>query len=481
MKKCIKIIVLFFVFLYFSQEGTAQCYPSNIVTAAYATGGDSPYKDQVLWLTWGSTGQQAYPYGRHNQPLVVGATSYASIRLGENLYLCVEAKITAIAGDSISSYAPGNYVGDSLDKLYNIGGINAANQLVSGIINRKVTGGLTTLTLKAKATINDVPIRLAGLVVADAESLNFNEYIYATALGTWNVVDVRKNTNAGAYNIKKNTLADGIQEFRFEGGNNTNTGAVALLSFNDNAYAVDDYAVEFTTTLKGGGKTALAIGLLTPNADLGDAPKSYGSPVHLIRRLNVTPDGITAGGSAVNINTAGYISGSLILFNGKHIGTTAPDADNKPLHSKDAKGDDIAGIGGANEEDAWPMQYGRFSYKANYMPGNLITASIPYKNAEVGDKISGWIDFNLNGTFDEEERITTPITVAGNGSVILQWTVPSTRVPYNTFVRLRYFDKSEIATDPVSSVNFGEVEDHKIYILTPTLTNPMLPNKSKKK
>lgn len=481
MNKYFKIGVLIFFFLCFSHEGIAQCFPTQIVTGAYATGGSSPYKDKVLWLTWGSTDQQAFPYGRHNQPLSVGSKSYASIHLGGAMYLCIEAEITGISGGPVNSYAPGNYSGDSLDKLYNIGGITSSNQLVSGIINRN-DNTTTTLTLQAKATINGNPIRIAGLVVADGESLAPNEYIYSTANGVWNIVDVRKNTSAGAYHIRKYNAPGTSQEIRFLSGNNANTGAVAFLDFNDSAYAAGDYSVNFTTTLKGGGKTALAIGLLTPNADLGDAPESYGTPIHLIQNLNVTSDGIhPSASSSTNINTNSYSSGQLQVFEGKHLGTTPPDADNGPMHSKDALGDDISPLGNPliNEEDAWPLEYKRFSYKANYMPGNTIQATIAYKNGEVGDKITGWIDFDLNGKFDSYERVSEVVSTSGNGSVTLTWVVPATRVPYNTYVRLRYFDSSEDETSPVGNVNFGEVEDHRIYILTPGMTNPMLPSKSK--
>src|SRR5690554_6709319 len=154
----------------------AQCYPNQIVTASFATGGSSPYIDDVLWLTWGSNNQGAFPYGRHDQPLSVGAKSRASIDLGEGRYLCIEAEIISING-AVNSYAPGNYGGDYLDDLYNIGGAGANNRLVSGIANR-VDDSSPKIVIKCSATLDGQPIRLAGLVVADAESLNGSgEYI----------------------------------------------------------------------------------------------------------------------------------------------------------------------------------------------------------------------------------------------------------------------------------------------------------------
>lgn len=478
------ILGLLLALMCFTHQSQAQaCFPDKVVTAAYATGGQSPYIDKVLWLTWGSTNEQTDPYGKHNQQLSVGAKSYASIHLGGDTYLCMEAEIISISG-AVNSYAPGNYGGDSLDKLYNIGGIGSANKLVSGIINR-VDNATSTLRLRAKAHIAGKPIRISGLVVADGESLGSSEFINATAFGTWNVVDVRKNTNAGAYRIAKRNAGINQQKIEFLGGNDTNTGAVTFLNFNDQAYntELNDFSVEFSTTLKGGGKIALAIGLLTPNADLGDAPESYGTPIHLLHNLAITDDGIlvtpSTNTNGTNINTTTYIPGGLVPFEGKYLGTTPPDSDNVPMHSKDAKGDDNSGDAGPNEEDAWPEKYRRFSYKAHYLPGNKIEAEIDYHNGETGDKISGWIDFDLNGIFDSDERQTAEIIQAGDGKVVLTWTVPPTRKVYSTYVRLRYFDSREEATIPNHPVNYGEVEDHRIYILGPTITNPMLPNKVK--
>ncbi|WP_257668786.1 CshA/CshB family fibrillar adhesin-related protein [Parapedobacter tibetensis] len=461
------------------------CYPNQIVTAAYATGGTSPYKDQVLWLTWGSSNQTTDPYGKHNQPLTAGNKSYASISLGSGKYLCVEAEIISITGTPVNSYAPGNFVGDSFDNLYNIGGTGANNKLVAGIRNRN-DGRTSTLRLRCKATIGSVPIRIAGLVIADAESLAPTEYIYATADGRWTIVELKKNVGAGDYRVRKENVNGTTQQImRFLRGNDNNTTAISFLSFNESAYnntgINPDLSVQFTATLKGGGLTALAIGLLTPNADLGDAPESYGSPIHLLQNLTFTSDGINPNPIFyTNINTIGYNPGALVSTLGSYLGSTPPDADNNSMFSKDALGDDNSGDAGIDEEDTWPIQYKRFSYKAYYMPGNIISAQIPYKGAKAGARISGWIDFNRNGTFDTDERQTAIVPANGDGNVALQWTVPSVRKPYSTYVRLRYFDPSEPdATSPDSNVNFGEVEDHRMYILGPAITNPGLPSKAK--
>lgn len=474
-----------------------SCYPNKIVTAAYATGGSSEYKNNVLWMTWGSSNSTSDPYGKHGQDLSIGSVSYASIHLGGTDYLCIEAVITNIEGESILSYAPGNYTDDRLDDLYNIGGVGSANKLINGIRNKN-SGTYSKITLKCKATISGEPVRLAGMVIADGESLAgtmsasgepTGEYIYATAKGQWNLVNVdrsSKKTDA-AYYIRKEYNGND-HTIKFLGGGDNRVSVSAFLKFNGDAYAnaSNGYAVEFSTELKGGGLTALAIGLLTPQMDLGDAPASYGNPRHLLQNLTFITDGIqevssTANSNmktnaSININSDAYIPGKLVSTQGSYLGSIAPDSESGNLASKNADGDDKNNT--INDEDAWPTTKKRIS-AVSYKGGGKIEVNIPYKDGKVGDKISGWIDFNLNGTFDESERKSAIINTSGDGSINLIWSIPNTIKIRNTYVRLRYFDKAEDEKSPTSSVNYGEVEDHLIYILRPTRTNPALPSKAK--
>ena len=545
--------------LFIAHSFAQPCYPDKIVTAAYATGGSSVNKDKVLWLTWGSDNQIVYPYGKHNVGIGVGAKSYASIKLSDEKYLCIEATIISITDGAVSSYAPGNYSGDSLDDLYNIGGTGGNNKLVSGIRNSS-NGKSSTLRINCKATINGEPIRLAGLVLADAESLASGEYINAKAKGSWHLVELKqKVTNSNPYSVRKVNHLDGSQTIHFMRGNDDNTGAIAFLSFNEDAYnksnSNPDLSIEFEATLKGGGLTAMALGLLTPNADLGDAPVSYGAPVHLLQDLTFTNDNILSIDEQVaydsdlvfkafdknninseqfnyakqleesldfqnrlpdaisnelstlrnsiysssannqskandlknlfkflgstNINTTTYNSGSLITTQGSFLGTTAPDADATSLHTKNALGDDNTG-NSITEENAWPNEVQKFSYKSTYAPGANFSVVIPYKNGKKGAKIVGWIDFDLNGTFDANEMAYHTLTQdATEGTVTLSWKIPTTRKPYSTYARLRYIDPFNVdALSPTNNVYYGEVEDHRIYILGPSIVNPALRNKA---
>lgn len=470
------------------QETKAQspCF-GKPTTAAYATGGESPYIRDVLWLTWGSTldDLEDFPYGKPGEELENGSGSYASITIGDGKILCVQALISNCVG-RIRSYAPGDFEGDSMDDLYNIGGIGEDNDLVNGIQN-SVGGAEVSFTISCKAWLDGKPVRLAGLVLGDAESLNgSSEDFHVTADGEWNIVELKKNIlndeneYPGEYLVEKKTVG-ARQQIHFLKGNDDNTAAVSFLTFNPTAYAIaNEYQVTFDVTLKGGSLTAIALGLLTINADGGDAPESYGAPLHLFEGLSLTDDGIDVDAlSPTNLNTEHYDPGALISDPSTYLGSTGPDADSEPLYSKDALGDDNY-PSPSNEEDAWPDDYKRFSYKATYMPGNIIRAEIPYRGTASG-YIAGWIDFNLNGQFDDDELVVVSVPASPLGTTaILEWTVPQNRVPYSTYVRLRYGPNEDEVSSPTSVATGGEVEDHRIYIFGPAITNPMLPSKGQR-
>lgn len=462
------------------------CFPSEITTAAYATGGVSDYIGEVLWLTWGSssTNIDQYPHGRHNRELFNGSTSNASIAIGGGKYLCLQAEISNLNG-RISSYAPGNYTGDYLDDLYHIGGTGTNNMLVSGIKNH-IGAQRVSFTITCRATVDGLPFRIAGLVLGDAESLSQTEYFHATANGKWTVVELKKNIGQGNYDVLKTNIYEGgvtKQNMRFVTGNDRETAAVSFLAFNQSAYrpAEQGYEVSFDVELQGNptatnGTTAIALGIITLGSDGGDAPQSYGSPLHILEELVFTDDNIPVG-TTVNLNTASYEPGSLEPPTSNFLGTTGPDADNGPLFSEDALGDDNNPSGLSSEEDAWPAVHKRWSYNATYKPGNTLSINIPYVSLDDAH-IVGWIDFNWNGEFDESERAEVVAPAAANYAT-LTWTIPEDRVAKSTYVRLRYAVNEDEILSPTTVASGGEVEDHFIYILGPATTNPMLPSRVK--
>lgn len=425
--------------------------PSMAWAAAYATGGSSPYRDTVLWLTWGGG-----ELGTHNVVLNNGDTSSFSMPVAAGVNLDVTCGLSDISSGTLRSYRPGAYSGDSMDDLYNIGGTGNANRLIAGIAR---SSGTTDFRITCTSTLGGIPYRLPGLVMADAETLNnVNEHVEARAQGTWNVVELRKSVGSGAYRVTKSQSgANNVIRF---GPGNYQTAAITFLSFDAGAYAAGDLSVNMDFAIRGGGTTAIAIGLLVPYADFGDAPASYGDAMHVVGALELRDDNIPNNTTNLDINTVDYTPGGLAPPTNNYLGTVGPDTEQRSSYSADARGDDNFPAGNPNEEDAWPSNYRLTIMQA----GTVVSQPV----ACVGNgNVAGWIDFNRNGQFDAGERSNT--AVCSGGSAALSWTVPADIEAGTSFVRLRYATNATQIQQPTGVADDGEVEDHLITILAPSL------------
>ncbi|MCI1058803.1 CshA/CshB family fibrillar adhesin-related protein [Stenotrophomonas maltophilia] len=425
--------------------------PSTVMAAAYATGGSSPYRDTVLWLTWGGG-----ELGTHNILLNNGDTSSFSMPVATGVNLDVTCGLSDISSGTLRSYRPGDYSGDSLDDLYNIGGTGSANRLIAGIAR---SSGTTNFRISCTSTLGGVPYRLPGLVMADAETLNnVNEHVEASAMGSWNVVELKKSIGSGAYRVTKSQ--NGTNNVIRFGPGNYQTAAVTFLSFDAGAYAPGDLSVNMDFAIRGGGSTAIAIGLLVPYADFGDAPASYGDAMHVVGALELRDDNIPDNTANLDINTAGYTPGGLAPPTKNYLGTVGPDTEQRSTYSADALGDDNFPAGNPNEEDTWPRNYRLTVMQA----GTVVSQPV----ACVGNgSVAGWVDFNRNGQFDPSERSNT--AVCSGGSAALSWTVPNDIEAGTTFVRLRYATDATQIQQPTGVADDGEVEDHLITIIAPSL------------
>lgn len=415
--------------------------------AAYATGGSGQYRNEVLWLTWGGGGAN----GTHGVVLANGNSTSATIQVTATEALVLTCSLAGISG-SIESYRPGVWSGDGLDELYNIGGTGSANQLIAGIMGRT---GEHSFTVNCQATLDGQPFRIPGLVVADAESMNTTtEYLTGTAAGQWNVVEMNRG-NGNRYDGLKTNLSGGLQSIRLgspggEAGGTTSPVGIAFLTFDDSAYGANE-SISMSFEIRGGGNTAIAIGLLAPAADFGDAPGSYGDAVHRLRGLAATPDGLVPG-TATNINALGFPLGALTMPAGDFLGSAGPDGEPGSQYSATANGDDSGGRAGAGEENAWPSG----------VTLSLTQLQVDRNVTCVGTgAVAGWIDFDRSGTFDADERAQA---ACGGGAAMLSWAVPADVSPGRSYVRLRYATTPADVQLPTGIASDGEAEDHPLDI-----------------
>lgn len=160
--------------------------------------------------------------------------------------------------------------------------------------------------------------------------------------------------------------------------------------------------------------------------DFGDAPDSYGAATHLVGE-----------------------SGRSVF-----LGDVPPDNEPYTLHSGvngvDGRGDDQTGIDDEDALDALlDLQVGDSEYAISVQCSS-------------GGYVASWIDFNLNGKFDFNERNENhPVRCQGN-SAELRWSGFTIANAGSSFARLRVAAKSDDIYKPTGYVDNGEVEDYEI-------------------
>ncbi len=160
--------------------------------------------------------------------------------------------------------------------------------------------------------------------------------------------------------------------------------------------------------------------------DFGDAPDSYGSASHLVEGNGV---------SAV------------------HIGQNPPDNEAYTQHAStggsDGAGDDQNGV---DDEDALTFTP-EISVGDNDFNLALDCA---------GGHVAAWIDFNLNGTFDFNERNANHPVQCGAGSANLTWTDIQITGAGVSYLRIRSANTANDVFRPTGFATSGEVEDYQI-------------------
>jgi uncharacterized repeat protein (TIGR01451 family) len=170
-----------------------------------------------------------------------------------------------------------------------------------------------------------------------------------------------------------------------------------------------------------GGTTASFL-LESDNADVGDAPISYGNPTHTIT-------GIRLGASV--------------------------DADASLLNNATATGDDV---NNTDDEDGVTL--------VPLLPTGEITV-VPVSIQNASGFLSVWFDWNADGDLlDAGEQMVTAQAVAV-GPVNINIAVPLTAIIGPTFARFRVCTNNtalDNCNTPVSTVQSGEVEDYQFTV-----------------
>ena len=95
---------------------------------------------------------------------------------------------------------------------------------------------------------------------------------------------------------------------------------------------------------------------------------------------------------------------------------------------------------------------------------SVVTRSAIAIQSETGGQLTGWIDFDADGTFDQDEQVVQAEVAAG--TTVLPIDIPAGLNPGTVWSRFRI--ASEVVTSPTDAVADGEVEDYPLAIVAGT-------------
>lgn len=182
--------------------------------------------------------------------------------------------------------------------------------------------------------------------------------------------------------------------------------------------------------------------------DFGDAPDTYST------------DSIAGNDGAGGFDGIGPSHGTISSL---YIGTTVPDGEADGQASSTATGDDIAGT----------VDEAPFIFSLPTPASESYSLSVTVVNTTgVDAELVGWIDFDGNGFFDDDESATVTVPDLTVSADLVWGNIPGDISVGDTFIRLRLTSDASVATgdattsSPKGPATDGEVEDHIISIAT---------------
>ena len=351
-------------------------------------------------------------------------------------------------------------------------------------ISSALNGGNIGVQFEISATFRGKTVKPA-VVMADGESANPGEFVMFTTNGQgWQHIGEWKKTTRPATsvpyqpqdtenllgskpkynNINLRQLRDSTQvgpekkpvAWKYFGNPDKVTGGLGTGVFGPNIsegnrtvpLVMTRGASEVGLYIASAGKQSAMLGFFP--LDEGDAPESYGKAVHTI----ATVDGVT--GAKVNQ---------------PYLGSVSPDMDENT--TLDWFGDDKATTADEGINQLLPDELKGTTNEMIKMdrtrPGNYKMSVQAHLDGASEAHIYGWVDFNQNGKFDEDER-SNLATITQDGTVELTFANSKTYVDPSVNelgARVRIAKKATEIESPTGMAFSGEVEDFKTQITHP--------------
>ena len=357
-------------------------------------------------------------------------------------------------------------------------------------ISSELNGGNIGVQFEISATFRGKVVKPA-IVMADGESASIGELVMFTTngqgwqhIGEWkksvrgnNVTYIPQDTD-NLFGSNPSTKINGMNfnrinldqlrranqvgpdkkavAWKYFGSADLTTGGLGTGIFGPNISAADvdvplvmtRGASEIGLYIASGGKQSAMLGFFP--LDEGDAPESYGKAVHTI----ATVDGVT--GAKVNQ---------------PYLGNVSPDMDENT--TLDWFGDDKATTADEGIDQLLPDDLKGTTNEMIKMdrtrPGNYKMSVQAHLDGASEAHIYGWVDFNQNGKFDEDER-SNLATITQDGTVELTFANSKTYIDPSVNelgARVRIAKKATEIESPTGMAFSGEVEDFKTQITHP--------------
>ena len=345
-------------------------------------------------------------------------------------------------------------------------------------------GGNIGVQFEISATFRGKKVKPA-VVMADGESANPGEFVMFTTngqgwqhIGEWkkftrpntsvpyqpqdtdNLLGPKPKYNNTNLNQLRNSTEVGPEKkpvaWKYFGNPDQVTGGLGTGVFGPNI-SEGNYTVPLVMTrgasevglyIASAGKQSAMLGFFP--LDEGDAPESYGKAVHTI----ATVDGVT--GAKVNQ---------------PYLGSVSPDMDENT--TLDWFGDDNSTTADEGINQLLPDELKGTTNEMIKMdrtrPGNYKMSVQAHLDGAKEAHIYGWVDFNQNGKFDEDER-SNLATITQDGTVELTFANSKTYIDPSVNelgARVRIAKKANEIESPTGMAFSGEVEDFKTQITHP--------------
>ena len=352
-------------------------------------------------------------------------------------------------------------------------------------ISSALNGGNIGVQFEISATFRGKKVKPA-IVMADGESANPGEFVMFTTNGQgWQHIGEWKKTTRPAtsvpyepqdtenlfgskpkYNnlnlrqLRDNSPVAGPDKkpvaWKYFGNPDKVTGGLGTGIFGPNIsegnrtvpLVMTRGASEVGLYIASAGKQSAMLGFFP--LDEGDAPESYGKAVHTI----ATVDGVT--GAKVNQ---------------PYLGNVSPDMDENT--TQDWFGDDKTTTADEGINQLLPDNLKGTTNEMIKMdrtrPGNYKMSVQAHTDGASEAHIYGWVDFNQNGKFDEDER-SNLATITQDGTVELTFANSKTYVDPSVKelgARVRIAKKATEIESPTGMAFSGEVEDFRTQITHP--------------